>query len=74
MSGDEPGTVPSLAELERRRGIPTDAYCGAIAVDWMLPGEEFDRRVAEGLRRHFPALTEEARRVLAGSYSSSHSK
>lgn len=46
----------------------------ALAVDWMLDNDEFDRRVAEGLARHFPELTEEARRVIAGNYSYSHAK
>jgi hypothetical protein len=30
--------------------------------------------VGEGLREHFPELTEEARQVIAGNYSYSHAK
>lgn len=40
----------------------------------MLPNDEFDRQVMEGIRRHFPELTEDARRVIAGNYSYSHAK
>lgn len=46
----------------------------ALNLDWMLPDDEFDRAVMEGLRRHFPELTEDARRVIAGDYSYSHAK
>lgn len=46
----------------------------ALAVDWMLSNDEFDRAVADGLARHFPELTEDARRVIAGNYSYSHAK
>jgi len=46
----------------------------ALRVDWMLPNDEFDRRVWEGLAKHFPELTEEARIVIAGNYSYSHAK
>lgn len=46
----------------------------ALKLDWMLPNDEFDRAVMEGLRRLFPELTEDARRVIAGNYSFSHAK
>lgn len=46
----------------------------ALQLDWMLPNDEFDRRVWEGLALHFPELTEEARTVIAGNYSYSHAK
>lgn len=46
----------------------------ALQLDWMLPNDEFDRRVWEGLARHFPELTTEARNVMAGNYSYSHAK
>ena len=46
----------------------------ALKLDWMLPDDEFDRAVIEGLRQHFPELTEDARRVIAGNYSYSHAK
>jgi hypothetical protein len=45
-----------------------------LHIDWMLPNDEFDRRVWEGLAKHFPELAEEARRVIAGNYSYSHAK
>jgi hypothetical protein len=46
----------------------------ALAVDWMLPNDEFDRAVAAGLARHFPELSAEARGVIAGNYGYSHAK
>ena len=46
----------------------------ALNTNWMLPNQEFDRAVGEGLRKHFPELTEEARQVIAGNYSYSHAK
>lgn len=46
----------------------------ALKLDWMLPNDEFDRRVWAGLAEHFPELTEEARAVIAGNYSYSHAK
>ena len=46
----------------------------ALNTNWMLPNQEFERAVEEGLREHFPELTEEARQVIAGNYSYSHAK
>lgn len=46
----------------------------ALQVDWMLSDGEFDRAVSEGLRRHFPELSEDARKVIAANYSYSHAK
>jgi hypothetical protein len=46
----------------------------ALRLNWMLPNDEFDHQVWEGLAQHFPELTEEARRVIAGNYSYSHAK
>jgi hypothetical protein len=46
----------------------------ALQLDWLLPNDAFDHAVAEGLRRHFPELSAEARRVIAGNYSYSHMK
>jgi hypothetical protein len=45
-----------------------------LKLDWMLPNDEFDRAVMDGLRQHFPELTDDARRVIAGNYSYSHAK
>lgn len=137
MAADAP--PPSLADLERQHGIPSDTYCGltplemsraivawhsgprkpgvpvgywpvgspetrlgwlreefgaaadverirlleqffsarvsrALAVDWMLSNDAFDRAVVDGLARHFPELTVDARQVIAGNYSYSHAK
>jgi hypothetical protein len=46
----------------------------ALKLDWMLPNDEFDRAMTDGLRQHFPELTDDARRVIAGNYSYSHAK
>lgn len=43
-----------------------------LKLDWMLPDAEFDQAVSEGLRKHFPELTDEARNVVAGNFSYSH--
>jgi hypothetical protein len=45
-----------------------------LGIDWRLPREEFDHAVATGLARHYPELTDDARRVIAGNYSYSHAK
>jgi hypothetical protein len=45
-----------------------------LALDWMQANADFDRAVVEGLARHFPDLTSDARAVLAGNYSYSHAK
>ena len=46
----------------------------ALLLDWMLPNDDFDRQVVEGLARLYPDLTAEARAVIAGNYSYSHAK
>ena len=46
----------------------------SLAVDWALPGPEFDRAVWKGLEHHYPELSDDARRVIAGNYSYSHAK
>jgi hypothetical protein len=45
-----------------------------LDLDWMQDNADFDRAVVEGLARHFPDLTADARAVLAGNYSYSHAK
>ncbi|MEI6240360.1 MAG: hypothetical protein WCR51_08215 [Planctomycetia bacterium] len=45
-----------------------------LQLDWMLDNAAFDRAVHDGLLRHFPELTDDARRVIAGNYSYSHAK
>ncbi len=65
------------ADIERIR-LQEQSFGGridqALKLDWMLPNDEFDRQVWEGLGQHFPELTEEARRVIAGNYSYSHAR
>ena len=46
----------------------------ALPLDWMLPNDEFDRQVVEGLARLYPDLTPEARAVIAGNHSYSHAR
>ena len=46
----------------------------ALGLDWMLDNDAFDRAVVDGLARHYPDLTADARAVLAGNYSYSHMK
>lgn len=43
-----------------------------LDLDWMLPDDEFGRAVGDGLRRHFPELSDDARRVIAGNFGYSH--
>lgn len=45
-----------------------------IPVDWMLPAPQFARVIDEGLEKHFPELTADARNVILGSYTYSHAK
>ena len=46
----------------------------SLKLDWMLDNEPFDRAVWDGLARHYPDLSLDARRVIAGNYSYSHMK
>ena len=46
----------------------------ALALDWMLDNDAFDRAVADGLDRHYPDLSADARWVIVGSQSYSHAK
>lgn len=45
-----------------------------LGVDWQLSNVEFDHAVAAALERHYPELTADARRVIAGNFSYSHAK
>lgn len=45
-----------------------------LGIDWQLSNEEFDHAVAAALVRHYPELTDDARRVIAGNFSYSHAK
>jgi hypothetical protein len=46
----------------------------ALPLDWMLPNDDFDRQIVEGLARLYPDLTPEARSVIAGKTSYSHAR
>ena len=46
----------------------------ALPLNWMLPNDDFDRQVVEGLARLYPDLTPKARAVIAGNYSYSHAR
>ena len=65
------------ADVERIR-LQEQFFSGrvsrALNMNWMLPDQHFDQTVGEGLREHFPELTDEARQVIAGNYSYSHAK
>ena len=45
-----------------------------IPVDWMLPALQFAQVIEEGLEKHFPELSADARNVILGSYTYSHAK
>jgi hypothetical protein len=45
-----------------------------IPVDWMLPAFQFAQVIEEGLEKHFPELSVDARNVILGSYTYSHAK
>lgn len=45
-----------------------------LAIDWDLPHDEFDQAVVAALARHYPELSDDARGVIAGSFSYSHAK
>jgi hypothetical protein len=65
------------ADIERLRVMVQffDHRIGTtLGIDWRLPREEFDHAVATGLARHYPELTDDARRVIAGNSSYSHAK
>ncbi len=46
----------------------------ALALDWSLDNEAFDRAVFDGLDRLYADLSADARAVIAGSHSYSHMK
>lgn len=46
----------------------------ALKLDWMQDNADFERAVAEGLERHYPDLSADARAVIGGSYAYSHWK
>jgi hypothetical protein len=65
------------ADIERLRVIVQffeHRLSQTLQVDWQLPDVEFDRAVAAGLARHYPELTNDARRVIAGNFRYSHAR
>lgn len=65
------------ADVERLRVMVQffdDRVSKTLAVDWSLADAEFDRAVWAGLERHYPELSADARRVIAGSHAYSHAK
>ena len=71
---DEFGPTADIARIRLQLQFFGGRVSRALKLDWMLPDEDFDRAVSEGLSRCFPELTEEARLVIAGNYSYSHAK
>jgi len=71
---DEFGAAADVERIRLQEQFFGSRVSRALKLDWMLPNDEFDRAVTEGLRQHFPELTEDARRVIAGNYSYSHAK
>lgn len=71
---EEFGAEADLPRLRIQEQFFSSRVSRALKLDWMLPAAEFDRLVAEGLETHFPELSDDARRVIAGNYSYSHAK
>lgn len=71
---EEFGTASDIERIRLQVQFFGSRVSRALQLDWMLPNEDFDRAVAEGLRQYFPELTEEARVVISGNYSYSHAK
>jgi hypothetical protein len=71
---EEFGPDADVARIRLQEQFFAARVSQALHLDWMLSNEAFDHAVVEGLRRHFPELTDEARTVIAGNYSYSHAK
>lgn len=69
---EEFGPDADLAGIRLQEQAFSASVGRKLDLDWMLPDVEFDRAVADGLRRHFPDLSADARRVIAGNFSYSH--
>lgn len=46
----------------------------ALKLDWMQDNAAFEQAVAEGLQRHYPDLSADARGVIGGNFAYSHWK
>jgi hypothetical protein len=46
----------------------------ALGLDWTHDNAAFERAVVEGLERHYPDLSADARAVIGGNYAYSHWK
>lgn len=71
---DEFGPEADVERFRLQEHFFNGRVTSRLKLDWMLSNDDFDRAVMAGLREHFPELTEEARRVIAGNLSYSHSK
>jgi hypothetical protein len=71
---DEFGPDADITRIRVQEQFFSSRVSRSLKLDWMLPNDEFDRAVLEGLRRNFPELTEEAQNVIVGNYSYSHAK
>lgn len=71
---DEFGPDADVERLRLLEQVFASRVSTALQLDWMLDNDAFDRAVHDGLLRHFPELTVDARRVIAGNYSYSHAK
>lgn len=71
---EEFGPDADVETIRLRRQFFGGRVAAALNVDWMQDNAAFERAVAEGLERHYPDLSAEARTVIAGSYAYSHWK
>jgi len=73
-SADDVGPEADVSRLRIQEQFFASRVSRALKLDWMLAAAEFDRLVAEGLETYIPQLSDDARNVIAGNYSYSHSK
>lgn len=71
---DECGADADVERIRLQEQFFGGRVSQALKLDWMLPNDVFDELVADGLLKHFPELTADARAVIAGGYSYSHAK
>ena len=66
------GGDTDVEQIREREQTFSSRLAALLDVDWTLADIDFDRSVAVGLRRLFPELSDDARRVIAGNFSYSH--
>jgi hypothetical protein len=71
---EEFGPEADVETIRQRMQFFGGRVAEALAVDWMQDNAAFERAVVEGLQRHYPDLSADARAVIAGSYVYSHWK